>query len=173
MTGPFESTGLDKSGEITVFCDAESHPLWEHTFERRGDGPWEPEPFQSVGGSGTGYDAGLDGAITTPRRGGGIEYIDAAGRVVPIWDSGRGITDTDGAARFVSALDGARAAAGAPPDTQLALGRRYQVRCPQCGDSVRRTEAELKKQFDLLWERDCFRISLNGLRAIAKMSKKA
>ncbi len=168
MTGPFEDMGDEKTGEITVYCDAGSHAvgsdaLWEQTYTRHGKGPWLPEPFETLGGD-----------VRKPRRGGGVEYINAAGEVVKFWDVGRVNMAEEKfwsrAQPMLDDLDRARALAGVGPDGGLPLGRRYQLRCAGCGDVVRRNEVELKMQFDVLWERDCFRISLNGLRAIAKMS---
>jgi hypothetical protein len=163
VTGTFESVGDEKTGEITAYCEAASHAPWEQTFTRHGDGPWLPEPFETLGDD-----------VRKPRRGGGVEYINAAGEVVKVWDVGR-VNMPEGkfwsrAEPMLDNLDRARALAGVGADDALPLGRRYQLRCAGCGDVVRRSEVELKTQFDILWERDCFRISLSGLRTIANMS---
>ncbi|BBY60228.1 hypothetical protein [Mycolicibacterium sarraceniae] len=157
--GPFEGMQDEKTGEITVFCDAQSHQLWELVLSRRGDGPWMPDPFESIG----------EDHIRTTRRGGGIEFIDAAGQVVRFWDSGRGINDRAGMARIIAEVDRARKMAGMDAEAFLPLGRRYQLRCPLCSDTVRRAEPKLREHLNHLWEQDITRISLNGLRELDRL----
>jgi hypothetical protein len=151
----------EKTGEVTVYCDAESHELWERTYSRRGDAPWMPDPFEYVGGE--------RGNVRTPRRGGGLEFIDAAGKVVRFWDTGRGVTDRDGAKRLVDEIARARNLAGVDQDTDLSLGRRYPLRCPLCGDAIRRSDAKANEQFNWLWTKGFTRISLNNLRKLDRL----
>lgn len=153
----------EKSGEITVYCDAQSHELWERTYSRRGEDPWMPDLFDHIGGE--------QGDIKSPRRGGGIEYIDAAGRVVQSWDSGRVTPDdplgkTD---RLVADIDRARQVSGLDADVALPLGLRYRIRCPLCDDQVRRSGSEANKQFNWLWEQGITRISLDSLRKLDRL----
>lgn len=154
----------DITGEITVFCDAESHDSWEQKYQRFGNDPWLPEPFETVGDP---HDP--EGRIRTPRRLGGVEYLAADGTTVRGWDGGRGISDHTGSARLIAELDRARAVAGAGPDEMLDFARRYELRCPLCGDNVRRSDAKLQKHFNLLWAQDITRISLRGIRALNRL----
>lgn len=146
-----------------MYCAAESHELWEHTYSRRGDNPWVPDPFEYIGGE--------RGRIRTPRRGGGIEYVDAAGRVIKSWDFGRVSVDhpLGRAARFMADIDRARKAADLSDDSQLPLGRRYRMRCPLCGDALRRSDSQSNKHFNWLWEQGITRISLSGLRELGRL----
>lgn len=161
-TGPFGGADDEKTGEITVYCEAPAHApaIWEQTYERRGNGPWIPDPFEHVGEQ-----------VRTPRRGGGMDYIDSANRVVKVWDSGRGIGDHPGVERMLNEIERARAAAGisGDADAPLELGRRYQLRCPMCGDAVRRAEPKLRTQLNHLWQQGIYRISLNGLRTLDRL----
>ena len=152
----------DVTGEITVFCDAESHVSWEQKYVRRGDGPWLPDMFENIGDP---HDP--EGQIRTPRRLGGLEYLADDGTSVRVWDSGRGVGDRAGVDRFVAELDRARGAAG--PDDTLDFARRYQLRCPLCGDRVRRADAKLQQHFNLLWAQDITRISISGIRVLEKL----
>lgn len=158
--GPFEGMHDEVTGEVTVYCDAESHQhgRWEQTFTRRGDGPWIPNPFEQVGDD-----------VRTPRRGGGIEFINAAGRVVKFWDTGRNITDPRSGAALTAEVERARRVAGTGADAHLPLGLRYQIRCPECTDTVRRAEPTLRNHFNFLWAQGFPPISLTALRKLKKL----
>jgi hypothetical protein len=164
--GPFEGVHEEKAGVVTVFCDAESHELWERTYSRLGDTAWAPEPFDHIGGE--------RGEMRISRRGGGIQFIDAAGRVIRSWDFGRagsvddplGVDDPHGDG---PRIDRARKVTGLSDDAHLPVGRRYLIRCPLCGDAIRRSDTQAQKQFNQLWEQGIPRISLNSLRKLDRL----
>lgn len=140
---------------VTVYCEAESHEgePWQRIYTRDDDGTWSPDLFDDVGNR-----------VRKARRDGGVQFVDAAGRPVPVWDSGRSATDA--AARIEPAMHRARAAAGAGTDEFLDLRRRHLLRCPGCGDSLPRTEATLTKQFNLLAAQGISRVTIPGLRVL-------
>ena len=79
MSDTGQSEGMPDEKTITVYCAAESHRLWERTYLQRGDDFWTPDPWDRFDGE----------RAKMSRRGGGLEFIDATGRVIPFWDSGR------------------------------------------------------------------------------------
>lgn len=74
--GPLDGRQEEKT--ITVYCASESHQLWERTYLRRGDDFWTPNTWDRFDGE--------SGTVKMPRRGGGMEFIDATGRVIRSWD---------------------------------------------------------------------------------------
>jgi hypothetical protein len=154
--GQSERMAAEKT--ITVYCAAESHELWERTYTRRGDDFWTPDPWDRIGGQ----------RAKKSRRGGGMEFIDATGRVIPLWDSGRASRgfEPQRITRLMADLDRASQVAGLSGSE---FGRRYLIRCPLCSDGVRRSGSEVDTEFDLLWEKGHTRISIDGLRQLRKL----
>jgi rRNA maturation protein Nop10 len=70
---------------------------------------------------------------------------------------------------MLDAIKRAREVAGVDDEAHLPLGRRYSLRCPECGDAVRRAEPKLRRHFNLLWGQGIYRISLDGLRELDKL----
>ncbi|WP_322859255.1 hypothetical protein U8D42_03230 [Mycobacterium europaeum] len=148
---------------ITVYCAAQSHQRWERTYFRHGDDDfWRPDTWDRI-----------DGRAKKSRRGGGMEFIDAAGRVVPLWATGRasGGFEPQGINRLIADLDRANQVAGRSDNE---FGRRYLIRCPLCGDGFHRSGSQVDAQFDLLWEkRELWenglpQVSIDDLRTIRK-----
>jgi hypothetical protein len=156
-----QSDGMPDEKTITVHCAAESHRLWERTYSRRGDDFWTPDPWDRLDGE----------RAKMSRRGGGVEFIDATGRVIPSWDSGRGSGgfDPQKSTRIMADIDRARQVAALSDDATLPVGRRYRIRCPLCGDEVYRSGSTADTEFNLLWEKGITRISLDGLRNLRKL----
>jgi hypothetical protein len=156
-----QSEGMPDEKTITVYCAAESHRLWERTYLQRGDDFWTPDPWDRFDGE----------RAKMSRRGGGLEFIDATGRVIPLWDSGRaaGGFDPKKIPPIMADLDRARQVAAPSEDSTLPVGRRYGIRCPLCGDGVRRSGSSADTEFNLLWENGFTRISLDGLRNLRKL----
>jgi hypothetical protein len=139
----------------TVYCASESHQLWERTYSRDDDGVWMPDPWDRIGGQ----------RAKMARRGGGMEFIDATGRVIRSWDG-----DLDPQrSRLMADIDRARQVAGLSENAILPVGRRYRIRCPLCGDGVRRSDSRANAEFDLLWGKGITRISLDGLRDLRRV----
>jgi hypothetical protein len=156
-----QSEGMPDEKTITVYCAAESHQLWERTYSRRGDDFWTPDPWDRFDGE----------RAKMSRRGGGVEFIDATGNVIRSWDFGRasgGLHPHTGE-RAMGDIDRARQVARLSDDATLPVGRRYRIRCPLCGDGVRRSDSTADLEFDLLWEKGFLRISLDGLRNLRKL----
>ena len=150
------AAGHDK--HIIVFCDAPSHPLWERIYTCRpgGDGgePWVPERTETVGG-----------VKQNVSRGGGMEILDSAGKPLRQYEVGR---NRERGQAFRSRLEQAgldmgNGGSGKP----VKFGRRYLLRCPECGDAVRRSGDRLTPQFDRLHAAGKVRISLEDLRSIS------
>ena len=152
----------DHDKRITVFCDAPSHPLWELVYTcvpldvATGKPYWEPGRTETVGG-----------VTQNVRRGGGMELLDSTGKPLRQWDTGRGERDERRSAlrsRLEQAgLDMGNGGTGKP----VKLGRQYLLRCPECGDAVRRSGDRLTPQFDRLHAAGMQRISLENLRSIS------
>src|SRR5690348_16079335 len=123
---------------VTIYCDDPSHETWEHTFSREhADEIWWPDHFEYVGDR-----------VQQCRHGGGIEFIDAAGRPVPIWDEGRSLDET--ADRVIPAMQRAREATGLGADESVPLsyGHRYLIRCPECKAHIRRNSEKFTRQLN-------------------------
>ena len=149
---------LDRQGpakHITVFCDAPSHPLWERVYAcvpLDVDPYWEPRT-ETVGG-----------VTQNVRRGGGMDLVDGTGKPLRQYAIGR---NKEGQEAFRSRLEQAgldmgNGGSGKP----VKFGRRYLLRCPECGDAVRRSGDRLTPQFDRLHAAGMQRISLENLRSI-------
>jgi hypothetical protein len=152
---------MSEQKTITVHCAAESHRLWERTYSRGDDDDfWTPDPWDRFDGE----------RAKMSRRGGGVEFIDATGRVIPSWDSGRSSDgfDPQKITRITADIEHARQAANLSDDATLPVGRRYRIRCPLCGDEIRRSDSSTDAEFNLLWEKGITRISLDGLRNLRK-----
>jgi hypothetical protein len=141
---------------VTVYCDAESHELWEHTYTRDEDGVWVPDIFDQLGDQ--------QGKV---RRDGGMLFLDAAGGPYRAWDSGRSLADA--ADRIETESRRAYAAAGIGTDEFLKLDRTYRLRCRGCGDPLKRAEDTLNKQFDWLVSQGYSRVTLPFLRALDRV----
>jgi hypothetical protein len=96
-----------------------------------------------------------------------MEFIDATGRVIPLWATGRASEGLHppSVKRVMADIDRARQVAGL---SDHEFGRRYRIRCPLCGDGVRRSDSTANTEFELLWEKGITRISLDGLRELRK-----
>ena len=149
--------GAEHDKHITVFCDAPSHPLWEHIYTCHGgtigDAYWVPERTETVGG-----------VRQNVRRGGGVELLDSTGKPLRQYEVGR---NRERGQAFRSRLEQAgldmgNGGSGKP----VKFGRRYLLRCPECGDAVRRSGDRLTPQFNRLHAAGKARISLNDLRSI-------
>lgn len=140
---------------IVVYCDAASHEPWVRVYTRDYRG-WMPEMFDNFD-----PDDGSDrlGRPFKAKRDGGVTWHDADGDPVPLWDQGRNLHEA--AERIVPAL-------AATP-----TGRRLVIRCPFCGDGVRRTGDRFDGQMDALAAQGVTRISLSGLRALDRFNTSA
>lgn len=139
---------------VTIYCDDPSHKMgtWEHTFSREADDSiWWPDHFEYLGEH-----------VQKCRRHGGIEFVDAAGRPVSIWDEGRSLKDaTD---RVIPALDRARQSAGIGAEESLPLAHRYLIRCPECETPIRRNGEKLSQILNTAAMHGLSRIPLETLR---------
>ena len=146
---------------MTVYCEAESHERepWQRIYTRDDDGRWIPDFLDDVGDR-----------VRKARRDGGMQFPDAAGRPLPLWDHGR--SPVEAADRIEPAMRRAHAAAGTGTGEDLGRRSRYQLRCPECGDSLLRTEATLSMQFDWLVSQGIPRASLTLLRRLDALSDK-
>lgn len=150
---------------IVVFCAAESHPLWELAYTKGWPTPgvigehWSPEKEETVGGS-----------KRIARRDGGFDFVDPSGRPLRNWErTSRRSPERNQAIRQRWEQAGKLDENGVrKPWKVYDLGRQYVLRCPECGDSVRRSDERLQKQFDLLFEAGMLRISLSGLRVLPR-----
>jgi hypothetical protein len=153
---------------VTVHCDAESHEPWQRRYTRDEDGTWIPDVVDHFGEPRP-LDEHLGDRARKPRRSGGVQFVDAAGRTVPTWDSGQSLRDA--VDRIGPMMHRARAAAGVgTTDEFLELGRSYLLCCPRCGDSLKRTGATLAKQFDWAVSQGISRVSLPLLRKLDKLN---
>ncbi|BCP05897.1 hypothetical protein P6281_16365 [Mycobacterium sp. 5-140-3-2] len=160
---------------VTVYCDAASHPnrMWERDYSREDDADhWRPSPFDWIGGFGT-----PNARVRKTKRSGGLEHIDAAGRPVPIWDAGGSRKPNDdhkvrlrrltyAAQRAADWNARARAAANVGEEDELPLGRRYTLRCPECGDALDRNTDRLTRQLNWAVEQGFTRVTLDLLRRL-------
>ena len=142
---------------VTVYCHADAHPdgAWEREYNRDGEDTWRPDGFDTVGGR-----------RRSARRGGGLEHLDATGRPVASWDTGRGgMSDTAAMDRLTTELDRAQRVAGTGVDDMLSLGHRFLIRCPECGDGCHANGTKVDGVFNILAQHGITRISVAGLRA--------
>lgn len=161
---------------VTVYCDAASHAngMWERDYTREDDADdsWRPGAFDWIGGFGT-----RDARARKAKRNGGLVHIDAAGRTVPIWDTGGSPKPNDdhedrmrrltyAAERAASWNARARDAANVGDDDKLPLGRRYTLRCPECGDALDRNADRLARQLNWAVEQGITRVTLDLLRRL-------
>lgn len=149
--------------EIVVYCDAESHENgpWERTYASGAfiDGvrteDWEPDftlHLDKVGGREFG-----------PRHDYGMFVRDEQGRVVNVDDV------------EIELAPGADPPFTHPLELVGFLHRQdgysafFVVRCPECGDGVRRSHEHLNQELDWLAEHGQTRISIPGLRALRRV----
>lgn len=163
---------------VTVYC-ADSHPngeIWERDYTREDDADyWRPSPRNWIGGFGT-----PNARVRKAKRSGGLEHIDAAGRPVPIWDTGPSPKPNDdhedrhrrltyAAERAAAWYARAREAANVGEEDELPLGRRYLLRCPVCYYAVERNDDTLTQQLNWAVEQSISRVTLQLLRMLERI----
>ena len=103
-------------------------------FERRPDVGWIVEPFSARWG----------GRVRNPHRN-TVQYIDAGGKVVPLWGNLRQQAD---------AVAAAHSRSGAGDGGEWSMNRRYQMMCPVCRSDrrqeVRRSGDKMHNDFDFV-----------------------
>lgn len=160
----------DTVDRLLVYCDDKAHTLYRVDPRQVRDADADDLPDDVVIIAGFTHDpdvgwivdpfsARWGGRVRDPHRN-TVQYINAAGKVVPLWGNLRQQAD---------AVTAAKSMAGAGDGEEWSMGRRYQMMCPVClpgrgrdrrRQEVRRSDGRMSEDFNSVVKRGYSAVSL-------------